>query len=219
MGGVALDTCSYIGFSKKRELIRIERLKIVFQFLLMTVFSFVVGCLIASSLSADFYESSVVGVSSHFEKLFINCATVYDHAKCVLIYSFGDVLCIAMIFLVSFSAFNYIATDLVLIYCGIRCGLSICFLSAFIGGADYLYSIGIIRYIVFVFFKTAIMLLLLCYAYTAAVSSSALRRTVPNGRIVISPQAAAKFLLYTLACMGSVLMLSGLSCWFMYLLK
>ncbi len=219
MGGSALDTNLYFGSARNRELIRIEKLKIAFQFLLMTVCSLIIGILISRALSADFYENSVLGVSSHFETIFINCSVAYDYILCIAAYSVYDLVCIIGIFLVSFAAFNYVATDMILVYCGLRFGLSVSFLSAFIKNASFAYSIGIIRYIVFIFFKIAVLLLILNYAYIAAVSSISLRRTASNGRMVISSGALLRFMVYTIACAGSVLILSGLYCWLIYLLK
>lgn len=204
---------------RSRELVRVERLKIAFQFLLMTVCSLVIGHMIARALSDDFYKSSVVGVSSHFETLFINCTAIYDYISCILRYSIWDIACVAVIFFVSFAAFNYSVTDIVLVCLGVRCGLSVSFLAAFIRDGSYDYGIGVMRYIVFVFFKVTALLLILNYSYVAAVTSTSLRRTAESGRLVIHPPSLIRFLLYTIACVGSLIVLSGLYCWLIYLLK
>ena len=214
-----MDINLYNGISKTRDSVRVERLKIAFQFFIVTAVAFVIGIIVSRSLSSDFGEGFTVDVSSHFENLFINCATIYDHVECLLKYSAVDVICIGAIFLVSFAAFNYIVTELVLLYCGLRCGISVSFLSGFVGASEYAYSVGILRYLVFVFFKTAVMLLVLYYSYTAAVFSGSLRRTMQSGRMVISPKSALKFFVFTLACIGSVLILLGLYSWLVYILK
>ena len=209
----------YFGSASGSRAMKLERVKIAFQFLLMTVCSLIIGFLISGALSDGFYEKSVLGVSSHFETLFIDCSEPYDYISCIALYSVYDIICIAVVFFVSFAAFNYVATDFVLIYNGTRFGLAVSFLSAFIDSQRYSYGIGIIRYIVFIFFKTAILILLFGYSYRAAILSGELRRMGANGRIVINPKTLLYFLLYTFANIGSVLLLNGLYCWLIYILK
>lgn len=214
-----MNTNSYFGSASDSRVMRLERVKIAFQFLLMTVCSLTIGFLISGALSDSFYEESVLGVSSHFETLFVNCGSIYDYISCIALYSIYDIICIAVIFCVSFAAFNYVATDFVLVYNGVRSGLAISFLFAFVTAERCSYGIGLGRYTVFIIFKLAILVLLFSYSYRAAVSSSTLRRTEKNGRIVINPRMALRFLLYTFANVGSVLVINGLYCWLIYSLK
>lgn len=198
---------------------RLERIKILFQFLLMLVCSFAIGWMLANSVSEAFYQNSVLGISAHFETVFINCNTFYDYIKAILLYALSDILSVFIIFIVSFSAFNYVISDFLLVYNGIRVGFSVSFLSSFISDPIFAYNVGLLRYIVFAFFKAVILLLILDYSYRAAVYSQKLKITSPNGRPNIKIKVFLPFIVYTLTYVGSVIIINGVYCWLIYFLK
>ncbi len=198
---------------------RLERIKILFQFILMLVCSVIIGWLVVNSLTETFYQNSVLGVSTHFETVFINCKTFYDYIKEILLYALSDILSVFVIFVVSFSAFNYLVCDLLLVYNGLRIGTSVSFLSAFISNSIFAYNIGLLRFVVFVFFKAVVLMLMLDYAYRAALYSQKLKLTAPNGRPNVKVKVLLPFIVYTLTYIGSVIIINGVYCWLIYLLK
>ena len=198
---------------------KLERVKILFQFLLMLICSAIIGYGIAKNISEDFYQSSMLGVSAHFETVFLNCNIFYDYLKTVLIYAVSDILSILIIFVISFSAFNYIVSDILLIYNGLRMGFSISFLSVFVSNALFGYNIGVLRYTAFVFFKAVALTLIFDYAYRAAVYSLKFKIITPNGRPNVKIKVLFPFVVYTLTYIGSVIIINGAYCWLIYFLK
>lgn len=203
----------------KNDPLSIERAKIGFQFILMTVCSFLMGALLISFLSEEFYAKSVLRVSTHFETVFINCSELREYIFSVLLYALSDIISIAVVFVVSFAVFNYIASDIVLIYNGIKTGFTVFFLYSFVSNASLAYNIGSLRYLIFVFFKAVILLLILDYSYRSAVYSAKFKTFNNMGRPNINPKVLFPFILNTLTYIGSVIILNALYCWLMYILK
>jgi len=203
----------------KGDPISIERAKIGFQFILMTVCSFIMGALIISFLNEEFYGKSVLRVSTHFETVFINCSEAREYIFSILLYALSDIISVAAIFIVSFAVFNYVASDIVLIYNGIKSGFAVFFLYPFVSNASLAYNIGFLRYLIFVFFKTIILLLILDYSYRSGVYSVKLKTFNNTGRSDIKPRVLFPFVLNTLTYIGAVIILNALYCWLMYILK
>jgi hypothetical protein len=193
--------------------------KILFQFLLMVLCSATIGWMLVNTLSEASYHNSEFRISSHFETVFINCKILYDYIKAILLYSLSDILSLLIIFVASFSVFNYIVSDLLLVYNGMRIGFSLPFLYAFISDPVFVYNIGLLKYIVFVFFKVGILILILDYAYRAAVYSQKLKITAPNGRPNIKIKVLFPFIIYTFTYIGSLIIINGAYCWLIYFLK
>lgn len=203
----------------KNDPLSVERAKIGFQFVLMTVCSFLMGALLISFLSVEFYSQSVLRVSTHFETVFINCSDVKDYIFSILLYALGDIISIAVVFVVSFAVFNYTVSDIVLIYNGIKVGFAVFFLYSFVSNTSIAYNIGVLRYIIFVFFKAVLLLLILDYSYRSAVYSAKFKSVNKAGRPDIKPKVLFPFMLNTLTYIGAVIILNGLYCWLMYVLK
>ena len=206
-------------FFEKKDVLAIERAKIGFQFILMTVCSFTIGALFISFLSEEFFAQSALKLSTHFETVFINCSSIREYLFSVLLYALSDIISIAIIFVVSFAVFNYIASDIVLIYNGIKTGFTVFFLYSFVSNVALTYNIGVLRYWVFAFFKAVILLLILDYSYRSAVYSAKFKIFNNTGRPEITPKVLFSFILKTLTYMGAVIILNALYCWLIYILK
>lgn len=198
---------------------RMEQTKIAFQFVLMTVCSLLMGVLFAGVLSDQIYADKMSLVSSHFEKIFVDCDRIYEYFLCIFSYAVSDIICILIIFAVSFAIFNYVISDFVLIYSGFRVGIALSFLFSFISNVEYTYNIGWIKYLVFLFFKVAILVLLLDYSYRAALYSGNLKKTSSIGRPNLKFKVLLPFLVSSFARMGAVIILNGLYCGLIFFLK
>ena len=196
-----------------------ERVKIAFQFTLMSVCSLILGVLLSRSLSEVFYSDYVVNISTHFETLFLKCEKFYDYFLCVASYAISDIVCVIIIFCVSFAAFNYVVSDLVLAYLGIKTGLAVSFLFTFISNPEFQYNIGWLKYMVFLIFKLFILIIIWDYSYRSAVYSYNLKKVNTLGRSATSAKTLFVFLINTAAYLGSVIILNILYCLLVYLLK
>lgn len=198
---------------------RIERLKIIFQFAVTIVCSFIMGLLLIRMLPEQFYSNSVLRVSTHFETVFINCEGLYDYVLCILKYSLSDIICIVALFLVSFFTFNYVASDIVLIYNGIKIGSTLSFLWAFIANTALSYNLGVLRYVVVVVFKLALLILIFDYSCRSALYSHKLKVVSATGRPSVKMRALVPFVVNTIAYIGSLIIFNGIYCFLIYALK
>lgn len=198
---------------------RLEQFKILFQFVLMSVCSLVIGAFLSNIFSEQYYTVAQSVVSTHFEKLFLGYSDLLECMRAVIRYSSFDIICILAVFAVSFAVFNYAATDIILVVCGIKTGFSIAFLSEYVSNEALAYNLGVLRFTVYAVFKAALLLLLFTYSYRAAVYSISLNRTTANGRWAVTFKKLLPFLALTLAYIGAVIITNGAYCWIIYMLK
>ena len=177
----------------------LERVKILFQFVLMLVCSLIIGTLMTGMVEADFYIGAQSTVSSHFEMLFLDIVGVSDVIRSVIAYSVFEIICVIVIFVASFSVFNYAVSDIVLVICGIKSSFSVAFLSEYISEPIFSYNVGYLKFAVYFIFKALMLLLIFIYAYKSAVYSVDLRYSTANGRLTLKFSALFPFLLATIA--------------------
>ena len=198
---------------------RLEQIKILFQFLLMIFSSVIIGAILTKLCSERYYIIAQNPVSTHFEKLFLEKKGILEVLRSIAIYSSWDMLCVLVVFFTSFSAFNYVATDILLVASGIKTGFSITFLSKYLSAPILSYNLSVLKFSVFVFFKIILLFLLFSYSYNAAIYSLSMRYTSPNGRLKIVFPKLFTFLGVTLAYIGSIMITNSAYCWILYLLK
>ena len=201
------------------DLEKLERLKIGFQFLFVLVFSSTVGIILARSVSDNFYANWVFRISTHFETVFINCTSLFDYVLAVCRYSLFDLVSVIIVFAVSFSVLNYILTDIVLLYSGVKFGVSVAFLVEFLKRSSSVYSVGRVRLFIFILFEFAFLALLFAYSYATARSSARLREVSSVGRPNLNATEVLKFSAKALAYVGAVLILNFLYCFLLYVSK
>lgn len=203
--------------NSKNDKVALEKMKIAFQFLLMVLCSSIIGGIVSKSLSRDFYLASPGMISKHFDGIFLNCYDFLDFASYILNYAAIDIISFLVIFAVSFAVFNYVATDFVLLFGGFNFGLSVIFLSEFANSAELGYSIGYLRYFIFVFFKLLVLVFLFDYSFKAAKISITLKKTGPIGRPRVKLKVLFPFIVQTLTYLGAVIIINGLYCFFIFI--
>ena len=180
--------------------INLEKQKIVFQFFLVTVSSFIGGLLFTRLLSGEKIAEFSISVVEHFNFK----VDLHILLSATLKQSIIDIVCILLIFLFSISYFNYLATDLILAFLGFRTGIniSLCFFS-FIG-----------KFLLFtsLLFKVFLLLILAIYSCKAAIFSLKLKRTLPNGRVTIDSKILISLTILTTSTIGVSIIINGLYC-------
>ena len=180
--------------------INLEKQKIVFQFFLVTVSAFIGGLLFTKLLSGEKIAELSLSVVEHFNFK----VDLHILLSATLKQSIIDIVCILLIFLFSFSYFNYLATDLILAFLGFRTGIniSLCFFS-FIG-----------KFLLFtsLLFKVFLLLILAIYSCKAAIFSLKLKRTLPNGRVTIDSKILISLTILTTSTIGVSIIINGLYC-------
>lgn len=194
----------------KLSLPRIERVKILFQYFLMLFCAFVLGALIKNFLSENYIISLHEIICGHFNSDLFSYSKSAEMLIQVIKYSLSDIISVSLIFVSSFAVFNYISSDLVLIYNGIKYGFSAFFLISEMFTDTQIAGISFFDVFSFILFKLSILAVLLTYSYYSAIYSSAFKRQAPNGRSVIIWKPLASYLVATLSCIGAFLMLNAL---------
>ncbi len=198
---------------------RLEKQKIVFQFTLTLLSALLIGAILTKAYPSEFLSFAEARISSHFEKLFLNVSAFDDILSLILRYSLDDIVAILIVFAVSFFMFNYTATDIVLVFCGIKYGFTAALLSKFISGQELSYILGFPRYLVFVTLKFAILALIFCYSCKAASCSISMRQKNAIGRFTLSTEKLFYLIAITLVYIGSAITVNGVYCWLIYILK
>ena len=197
---------------------RLERIKILSLFSSVLLISCILGAIMANYISSSSYANYMFLISTHFETAFLDSSGFVDCARIVTRYALPDIISVLAVFAASFSICNYLITNVVLIYNGLKIGLSIAFLAQF-NANNGLYTVGNTKVIIFALIEFITLLLILYYSYRSALSSVALRRTDQSGRPNLKTKDFLQFASKTLACIGGVLILNALYCAFIYILK
>lgn len=198
---------------------KLEKIKISFLFSFILLISSLFGILIANCISKEIYTNALFQISNHFETIFLRCYDFVEYAKIIAFYSLSDIISLLIIFAVSFSVVNYLATDIVLFYSGIKFGVATAFLINLSKAGNLPYSVGWIRLSVFLITELSILALTLYYSYQAAISSASFKRIDTSGRPNIKTRDFLIFTLRTAACIGAIFILNAVYCFLLYILK
>lgn len=195
--------------------ITVEKKKIFFQYICVLLFSLVLGCAIANFVNNGLLLSFIEQIRIHFSAAFPKDKPLYNITITALCYSAPEIICIVCAFCFTFSIFNYLASDVIFFYEGINVGFSAVVLYRCIR----IYEIvSISKLIWFVGFKIAFLIFILFYLYGLAVHSFELKEFTSVHRINIKIRPLLFILLYTVAGLGTTLLLNGIYCIVIFIL-
>lgn len=197
---------------------RIEKIKIMLQYIIMIVCSVVLGWVTVKLLPDSFLSSVADGIPRHFGSLFENCESFRDGLLCVISYSRLDLLAVSMIAISVFTVFNCLISDFVLVFRGFCFGFCCSYLTYFPSVASE-HGVGIFRFLIYSFFKIVIASLLLLYSYRSSLYAMGMKKYTPVGRTVIDKRLLMSFILFTVAMLGAVMIVQGIYCLTIFLLK
>ncbi len=178
-----------------RNQIGLEKQKIVFQFSLVGVSSAIAGMLFIKILSMD----CTAGILESMRRYFTESPSSASFGKQCL----PDILCIAVLYIFSFSFINYIVTDFILMFSGFNFG--ICARLCFMSNSGYISWISVLT-------KTLILIVVLSYACKIAIQSLGLKKILSNGRVTIDSKVFASMSLSAISTVGATLIIHGLYC-------
>ena len=187
----------------------IEKAKIVFQFAVMMVASVIGGMCFSNLLSASaiqrftaklYISLNATSADVSFLDIFIKVALV-------------DIICVAILFVFSFSFINYIVSDIVIVFLGFRFGMN-----AAIVRLSGFSQIGLLNSLLFWIFKGIILFGMVFYACVAAFKALEIRRFSTSRRPRINNKALLKIVLSTIASAAFTLAFNGLYCLLVYIL-
>ena len=123
-----------------------EKIKIVFRFVLVLVFSFIGGVCFFKALDQETLNNLFSIVCKHFASPFGGNMIFSKKLQRYLVLCWSDILSSFILFTFSFSYISYFVSNLVIVYQGISLGISTVLLSRI--GVEYISFIHIISYLI-----------------------------------------------------------------------
>jgi len=178
-----------------------ERLKIVFQYTLMVVASFVAGWILPRFFGDALWQDIGKTLSTHFDVPF----SALDGGRAIMSAVFSYVkptlVCIGIVAVFSFSSLSCLVSDIVLVYLGMRAGCTLSILtSALKEDPKISYRPSSLCVFFFVLFTLLVIVIFWFYSIQAAKSSYQLRRYSKEGRAIFSKKAVGILAFHTLWC-------------------
>ncbi|MBQ9085867.1 MAG: hypothetical protein IJY47_01635 [Clostridia bacterium] len=198
-------------------LIRRERQKILFQYVLTLLISLLSGGIFVGLLSDEFFSAIVYQTSVHFELVFSNIASFSQGILLVLRYAVPDLLCIAICFIFAFSSIHCLVSDLILLFEGFTAGFSgwLMFQMEWSRTPPFANSGYLIT---FLLFRGSMMLGFLLYCRRTALIAMTLRQHTEVGRSVFPPRMVLILFGSALSFIGATLMITGIYTLILYLM-
>lgn len=190
-----------------------EKKKIVFQFALMLISAIIGGFCFSNLLSDSAVSDATLKMTEHFGVSLIKGADISDAFLGYVRFCLPDMICVLLLFVFSFSFVNYVVSDAVLVFLGVRYGIN----SAIIRIASFS-VIGVGNSLAYWLLRAATLALFMIFSCRMAFYSLTLRRFSANGRLMIDKRALLSQVLYALTVLGSVFMINGLYCVFVFVL-
>ena len=199
----------HIGYQNGQQL---ERIKVIFQYCLMTTCAVFIGIYLATLLSDAFLLQHGSAALKHFSTAFADCDGIWDFTYNLLRYTLWDILCVCVLFFGSFAIFNYVVSDLILLANGFRAAFALTMLIRILASGFPKPPVRILH--VFMFFLTHVSMpfLLLFYACLAASYARRFRTFNGVGRASIHADVLFPFILRTLSMIGSMILIHGIYC-------
>lgn len=180
---------------EKNKFQYIEKKKIVFQFFLVSIFSFIAGVLFVNLASDEF-------LSDIARSLEINTNIDEDFLYSVLKNALSDISVVIILYIFSFSFINYLISDFVLAFWGFKTGLYV-----------YTYFLSNIRYVklfALISIKIALLAVVLLFACSLGIKSLSLVRYRPNSRIRIDKKCLVSITILTVSTIGAIIVLNAI---------
>jgi hypothetical protein len=188
--------------------IRIERYKIAFQFFLMLTASIICGVCLTKILSEGLRSNAYEKIIRHFISAKIP-RTFFEYFVDYIKMSSMDILIILGIFIFSFSFINYVVTDILIVFIGMRFGFGAFLLSSTL-------NVSFTDKMAFYIFKIIIIVMMFVFSYMMAVYSLEIRRFSSNGRLINSKRKLGSMIICFVTFIGLILISNGLYCLCIY---
>jgi len=187
--------------------LEVEKIKIVFQFLLMLSASFICGICLLNIITQEAVNNAFLVICRHFTSPFEGSVSFFHKLRSYLTFCLSDILSVLLLFIFSFSFFNYFASDIVIIYQGFAFGVNASLLCCV--GSAY---VSIVHIFAYVLCRLLIIISLVVYAYKMSCYSLNIRKFSARGRITLSFKSFVNMFVSMIAVIGFILIVKGLYC-------
>ena len=173
----------------------LEKKKIIFQFFLVSIFSFIGGILFVNFTSEEFLLRIT-------ENIYSNYSIGKDFLSVVLEHSSNDILIVIALYVFSFSFINYLVSDVLLIFLGFGNGLYVY--------AYFLSGIGYLRLFALISLKISLLAVILLFSCSLAIKTLRLVKYRSNGRVCIDKGRLLSITVLTVSTVGAILVLNAI---------
>ena len=154
---------NFVNRIRYKTAIDYEKIKIVFQFVSVLVFSFICGVYFLKALDQETLNALFSVVCKHFASPFGGNMIFSQKLQRYLVLCWSDILSSLILFAFSFSYISYFVSNLVVVYQGISLGISTVLLCNI--GVEYISFIHILSYLIC---RIVILLVLMLHACNMA---------------------------------------------------
>ena len=167
---------------------QIEKTKIVFQYSLVLLGSFLCGCFLTQLISVTALQQIEEALVYHFELPFVECEGLFEALRMIAGITLGDIICISLVFFSVFTFFNYLISDAVLFYAGFNFGFSVCLILKLFSDSEMLiiHAPSGVEIFTYVVTRSLYIALLLYFSIKLSFGSFKIKTLKPNGRYAIS---------------------------------
>lgn len=197
---------------------RLEKIKIIFQYLLVFISSFFCGCFFTQLISQSVLFEIEKDLIYHFEIPFVECKSFFELFQVFIKLTIKDIVCFAILFFSVFTVFNYIISDLIIFYVGFDFGFSVCLLLKLFlnSGAYIIHSPNGIEIFIFIATRLIFIASILYFSIKLSLGAFKMKALKPNGRFTISLPAFAYTSFLTVLGICISVLLKLLYCFIIY---
>ena len=180
---------------KKTNKKDIEKQKIIFQFSLVLVLSYIAGVIVVKFVSEDLLIHILGDIGDR-------TSIGADFTSILLDRCADDIFAIITLWFFSFSYINYLVTDFVLVYWGFKSGFS-----------TYLFVLSnteTVRSCIYIFITIALLAVYLTFSCSIAIKSLDLVTHRVNGRVSFNKRCLFAITVLSISTVGATLILNAI---------
>ena len=179
-----------------------EQMKIVFQYALMLIASWVLGWILPRFLGDSLWQEAERAISTHFTLPFAELKSLKELLAVTYRFCLPVLICTAIVCIFSFSSLSCLVTDGVLVYLGARTGCTVSMLYTFSRSTPSLsYQAPPLTFFLFLLCKLLLLVFFFIYSVRMAKYAYRLRFYSQEGRTLFHPHTVWSLLAQTLLCM------------------
>ena len=190
-------------------MLRKERKKIYFQYVLTLCFSVLCGGMFVPLLVDESLPGILRQIAVHFELSFFGSPSLFESVLCVLRYSIPDLVCGGICFLFSFSTIHCFISDLLLMIQGFGFGFSVWLLFQIEWARTPRFANGG-YFFTFLFFRLCVLVLLTFLCAQTSILAMTQTQDLRTGRFFLPIFSVRRLILLLIMFFMAVLLLTGL---------
>jgi len=187
--------------------LKIEKYKVLFQYVFICLISLLFGIFFANIIGMGSLLNFEEQIRAHFFSTISEDEPFANMIISVINYSLNDIICIISAFLFTFSIFNYLASDIILVYEGLNIGFSCTVLYKC---CSIFNMISDLYFVYYTLFKLVLLIFIIAFLYGLSVYSFKLKSYTSTLRVRLNLKLLLFLLLFTISGCGFVFLLNSI---------